>query len=333
MQSPSPKIQSFVESKRASWESFDQVLERARRSGLARFEPHELRDFILEYRRLASDLAYAQSHFPRSRVTEYLNRLVARGYGLVYRGEGRSVRLLLGFFVTDFPRAFRGALPYFCFSTGLFLLLAALGFTICLVEPRLMSVMLNPAMVESVRAGRLWTESIFSVDPGGLISTFILTNNISVTFTTFAAGITFGVGTAYVLVVNGMMLGSAAALCYQYDLSLPFWSFVAPHGVIELSVIFVAGAAGLMLGTALIDPGDYTRRDALSRHGREAVKLILGGIPLLVIAGVVEGFISPSDVLSPWGKIGFGCTLGALMYAYLLFGGRSSSPRSAADGQ
>jgi uncharacterized membrane protein SpoIIM required for sporulation len=129
-----------------------------------------------------------------------------------------------------------------------------------------------------------------------------MTHNISVTMLMVAAGITFGLGTAYLLALNGLLIGAVAALCFKHGMSLELWSFVLPHGSFEISALVIAGAAGLILGHALIDPGPYRRAEFLSFRARETVRLALGCVPLLVVAGIIEAFFSPSPA-GPWLKL------------------------------
>jgi uncharacterized membrane protein SpoIIM required for sporulation len=168
----------------------------------------------------------------------------------------------------------------------------------------------------------MWTKSFFDVVPSSVASSFIFTNNISVSLLAFALGITFGMGTAYVLLTNGLMLGCVFGLCSQYGMLPDLLGFITGHGVVEISVILIAGAAGLMLGTALLNPGDYTRRDSLSIRGAEGAKLTLGCAPFLVVVGLVEGFISPSMVIPSAMKIALGLFLGVGFYAWLFLAGR-----------
>src|SRR5690606_34607252 len=127
-------------------------------------------------------------------------------------------------------------------------------------------------------------------------SSKILTNNLAVSFAAFAMGMTAGVGTAWMMLFNGLLMGVVSVACVRAGLGVSLWSFVAPHGALELPAIFIAGGAGLLLGRALVNPGTLPRRDALRLRGGAAVRLVLGVIPLLIIAGVIEGFVSPVDV-------------------------------------
>jgi uncharacterized membrane protein SpoIIM required for sporulation len=123
-----------------------------------------------------------------------------------------------------------------------------------------------------------------------------MTNNMSVGFTTFALGITAGLGTIYMMAFNGLLIGVIGMACWLSGMSVQLWSFVAPHGVLELPAIFIAGGAGLRVAQGLLFPGLLSRRDSLARAGVEAVQLLLGTIPILIIAGLIEAFVSPTGL-------------------------------------
>jgi uncharacterized membrane protein SpoIIM required for sporulation len=165
----------------------------------------------------------------------------------------------------------------------------------------------------------MWTHSVVAAAPQE--SSFIMTNNMTVSFLTFAGGITAGLWTLFQLFFNGMLLGVIGVACAMNDMSIKLWSFVAPHGVLELPAIFIAGGAGLRLAQALLFPGTLSRRDSLAIGGNQAVQLLVGVIPVLIIAGTIEGFFSPSSVLAP-AKFLVAALLFALFTLYLTFGGK-----------
>jgi uncharacterized membrane protein SpoIIM required for sporulation len=158
---------------------------------------------------------------------------------------------------------------------------------------------------------KMWTDSIVSVAPKE--TSHIMTNNLSVSFLAFAAGITFGVGTFFLLFNNGMMLGVIAAACHQYSMSVQLWSFIAPHGSLELPAIIIAGGAGFRVGHAMLFPGGYRWKESVAKGGIEATQLVAGVIPMLVVAGCLEGFFSPSHA-PVWLKF----TVGALLFSLLM---------------
>ena len=171
--------------------------------------------------------------------------------------------------------------------------------------------------------GEKWWLSLNQANQIG--SSAILTNNILVSFLAFAYGAFFGIGTLYVLVMNGLSIGGVLGVCYKVDPAFgnSLVTFMVGHGVIELSCIFIAAGAGMMIGYSLIDPGDLTRGQALKKNGLEAVRLVIGCACLLVVAGIIEGFLSPS-ALPAYFKFGTGITTGILMYMYLFLAGRES---------
>jgi len=180
-------------------------------------------------------------------------------------------------------------------------------------------------VVSAIEHQKMWTGSLLTMKP--LASSAVMTNNLTVTFAAFAYGIVFGLGTFYLLALNGLLFGTVAAACGRAGLSQALWSFVLPHGVLELTAVFIAGGGGLMLGHALIAPGEWSRRDALVANGRRAVQLILGCIPMLVVAGVIEGFVSPLAWAPRW-KFLF-ASLAAILGAGYLLGQPSSRPEAS----
>jgi uncharacterized membrane protein SpoIIM required for sporulation len=223
---------------------------------------------------------------------EYLNQLLARAHNRIYSGKKLEPRQILRFFAVEYPQLFRRLFPWVAAAFLIFLAGGALGALLTFSRPAFMRLFLNPAMVLSIEHHQMWTQSLVSVKPQA--SSWIMTNNISVCFITFAGGIAAGLGTLWLLFRNGMMLGVVGMACAQARMSLGLWSFVAAHGALELPSIFIAGGAGLRLAAGLLFPGIYARRDALKRGAVESIRLLAGTVPLLMIAGTLEAFLSPS---------------------------------------
>ena len=162
----------------------------------------------------------------------------------------------------------------------------------------------------------------------------IMTNNIQVTIYTFAFGATFGIGTLLYLAFNGANIASVLALTYKAGFGNDLLTFMVGHGVIELSCIFISGGAGLLIGSAMIMPGDLTRADAMRVRGMEAVRLMIGVALLLVVAGTIEGFVSPAPI-NPRIKYSIAAITGLALYGYLLFAGHEpeavDSPTAIAE--
>jgi uncharacterized membrane protein SpoIIM required for sporulation len=287
-------LKNFLESRLEKWKRLEELTARVSRFRLKNLSGEEVREFGRLYRRTAADLAIAREEVRDQRLVNYLNHLVGRAHGAIYRSESTGFGVFLDFFRYEFPTLFRKTFGYILTSFLLFILAAAFAWGACFFDEGFADQM-SSRLKQDIMSHRNWTESVNEANP--IASTSIQANNITVTFLAFAGGVLVGLGTVWVLIQNGLMLGMVMGLCVKYK----FWeipTFVAAHGVIELTAIFIAGGAGLMVGKALLMPGDLRRIDALVTNGLQAVKLIMGCIPMLLIAGLIEGFISPAHIPS-----------------------------------
>jgi len=315
-------IDRFIKERKTVWQRLEELLARLDQMTLHKLHREEVRELGRIYRRTASDLAIARAESRDPRLVNYLNSLVIRAHGRIYRADAQGGRRLRDFVARDFPRSFRRTWRYTATAFGVFALFSAIAFFGTRHDPDFSEFAgIDPLWrAENIETHRHWWESANKANQ--IASSQIFTNNIRVTFYAFALGAMLGVGTLYVLAFNGANFGAIIALVYRAgfgnDLLL---GFVVGHGVIELSCIFIAGGAGLLIGTSLLMPGDLSRGDALKSRGMEAVRLIVGCVPLLVVAGTIEGFISPQPI-SPVIKIGIGVLTGIALYSYLLLAGR-----------
>jgi uncharacterized membrane protein SpoIIM required for sporulation len=185
---------------------------------------------------------------------------------------------------------------YIAVATGIFLLGALIAWWFAWQDPVFMSLVVPESLIEKVRdRGELWMGSIVGIEP--LASSGIMINNLRVSFAAVAGGITAGAYTVFIMAFNGVHIGAIATLVGQNNLAYPFWAFVLPHGSLELPAIFFAGGAGLLIARGMLFPGKYTRVEALKFYGYKAAQLVFGIVPMLVIAGTIEGFFSPSPVV------------------------------------
>jgi uncharacterized membrane protein SpoIIM required for sporulation len=321
---PSPS--HFIASHQSRWAELEDLLARSEGTGLHGFDAAQIEALGRAYRQVISDLAIARRDFPNDQLTRQLNGLATRAHMRLYRAPAPSWHRLGQFFWTDFARRFRAAQGYLLVAGLLLFGPAVLGYVAALLDAGLRDALV-PAQLRTVMAsGRTWTDIAPSLRPA--MATLIFTNNIQVAFLSFAGGVLFGLGTVYVLVANGLTLGSVLGAAQFYGVSPLLWSFISPHGYLELTCIVIAGASGLMLGDALLRPGLLLRREALARAARRAVELVAGAAPVLVIAGLIEGFISPSE-LPIAVKIAFGPLAGSVLYALLLSVGRVTGGRSS----
>ncbi|HSB10972.1 MAG TPA: stage II sporulation protein M [Blastocatellia bacterium] len=285
-------LKDFLESRLKKWKRLEELTARASRLRLRSLSGEEVREFGQLYRRTAADLAIAREEVSDQRLVNYLNHLVGRAHGAIYRSESSGFGVFVSFFRYEFPAVFRKVFPYTLTAFLVFTLAAGFAASACILDEGFAD-RIAPQLRQDIAAHRNWTEPVNKANP--LAATSIQTNNIAVTFYAFGGGVFAGVVTLWVLAQNGLLLGMVLSLCFRYR----FWEipiFISAHGVIELTAIFIAGGAGLLIGEALLMPRDLRRLDALVINGRLAIKLILGCIPMLLIAGLIEGFISPAHI-------------------------------------
>ena len=282
----------WIALRKENWSRLELLLQQVESGGLKMLSGDELRDLGLLYRQAAADLSAARADDASRTLEAYLNKLVSRAHNFVYSGRRLNGRAVWQFFAVDYPRLFRRLFPYTAVALLIFLAGGVLGAILTVVRPNFMHAMLGPQMVDTIEHHKMWTDSILSAKPQA--SSAIMTNNISVCFTTFAAGIFAGLGTIWLLFQNGLSMGVISTACGQHHMGLSIWSFVAAHGALELPSIFISGGAGLRLATGLLFPGMLRRKDALALAGSESVRLLTGTVPMLTIAGILEAFLSPS---------------------------------------
>ncbi len=316
----------FVEKKRQGWESFRFTAVRMERSGVGALEPGEIPAFAAQYREVAADLARARTYQVDPRVITYLERVVTAGHNALYRARGKQRTPLPHYILRDFPAAVVESWQYVLLAFLLFAIPAAVGYRMIRDRPALAEEIVSPVMVaraeeaaENQVEGRGYAQA--SKEDRPVWAALIMSNNINVSFGTFVGGLTGGLLTAWLLFVNGMMLGLVIGLFQNYHALNYLLTFVAGHGVLELTAIFISAGAGFRLAKALIAPGDRTRRDALVLEGRIAARMIGAVVTLLVIAGTIEGLLSASDAPAIW-KYGVSASTTLLLALYFVNGRR-----------
>jgi uncharacterized membrane protein SpoIIM required for sporulation len=301
----------WIAKRRPHWDRMAMLLAQANQGGLAGLSRAELREVALLYRQVAADLSVLRQDPTAQAYTDRVNQLLASAHHIIYSGKKTGLRTLFLFLRDDYPATFQRQLPYVMVSLFVSLAWGLLGAVLTNARPEFMRHFVGPAMIATMERHEMWTKSVVSIAP--MASSYIMTNNLTVSFVTFAGGILFGLGTFFYLYVNGMTLGVISAACHQYGMSILLWSFVAPHGALELPAILIAGGAGFRLGHAMLFPGGYRWKESVARGGVEATRLVSGVIPMLMIAGTLEGFFSPSHA-PVWLKF----TVGGVLFSLLL---------------
>ncbi len=298
--------------------------------GVSALRHSELQELGLLYRQTASDLAAVREDPSSKQLAVYLNQLLGRSHNLIYHGHKAKVSGIVRFYGATYPRVFRETLPQTLLSLAIFAVTGLAAWIVTIHDPGFAHRVLGPSMMETIERREMWTHSIVTVKP--LASSGIMTNNLSVAFSTFALGITGGIGTIWMIAMNGLLIGVIGAATWKAGMALQLWSFVAPHGVLELPAIFIAGGAGLEIARGLLFPGLLPRRQAIALAGGRGARLLLGTIPMLVIAGVIEGFFSPSGAPVKM-KFLLAAALFAALLSYLFFANRSQpQPKTARAG-
>lgn len=311
----------------ARWAEFQALTERATRNGLGSLAAAELPDFAARYREVAADLARARTYRADPVVIERVERLVAGGHNALYRDERQTASIVWRTVAREFPAAVVHARRHVFAAFLAFAAPAAIGYSMLRERPALAEEVLPQVMLDRAAEARgriaerhTYAEAEARVRP--LMASWIIANNVRVAFACFAGGVFAGVGSLLLLAFNGLSIGTVAGHFANVGVLRYLLEFIIGHGALELFAVWIAGAAGLLLGQAIVSPGDLTRGDALVIAGRVAVRMIGAAVVCLLVAGTIEGFISASP-----GGIGIrvAASGGSLLFlgAYLLSGWRA----------
>jgi uncharacterized membrane protein SpoIIM required for sporulation len=318
----------WIEKRRPHWNRLELLVASSGRGGVSGLTPTDLQELALLYRQIAADLASVREDSTSTNLAHYLNQLLGRAHNIIYMGRKTKGRSILTFYRYRYPAIFRETFSNTLAAFLIFLCATVAGVLLTVSDPSFSRHILSPTMIQSIEQHKMWTDSVVTVKP--VASSQILTNNLSVSILTYGLGITAGIGTVWMMLLNGLLMGVVSTACWQGHMSILLWSFVAGHGVLELPAIFIAAGAGFIIARGLLFPGALPRGESLVRAGRLSAQLFFGTIPLLLIAGFIEGFISPSDVPIPL-KFTLAGGLFTLLVLYLGFSGKSEEPAEESD--
>jgi uncharacterized membrane protein SpoIIM required for sporulation/uncharacterized RDD family membrane protein YckC len=323
----------FAAQKRPRWDAFERLAERAARQGLDSFASAELPDFAARYREIAADLARARTYRVDPATLSRLERLAAAGHNALYRDEHSTWRRLWIVLARECPAAIVQARGYVLVAFLTFIAPATAGFLLLRERPALAAELLPDVMLRRAEAGAARQAAgrgyvDVPAEDRPLMASGIITNNVRVAIACFAGGIFLGVGSLILLAYNGLAIGAFAGHFANAGLLHYLLTFILGHGALELFAIWVAGAAGFLLGRSVVAPGRLSRSDALVVSGRVAVRMLGGAALLLVVAGLTEGFVSAGGYSVPARLAASAASLG-LLAAYLSNGVRSRAASSA----
>jgi uncharacterized membrane protein SpoIIM required for sporulation len=316
-------IDRFIARNAGTWQRLAELTAGGRR-GLSRLSPAEIDELVGLYQRTSSHLSHARTAYRDPALTMRLNTLVSDAAGVIYRGRSRPASAVADFFLWRFPAA--------VYQSGRFILVSAL---LLLVPAVAIGVWfansddaLDAAAPEAVRQAYIEEdfESYYSSDSAANFATQVTVNNIQVAFFAFAGGILLCLPTAGMLIYNGANIGSAGGLFASVGESDRFFGLILPHGLLELTAVVIAGAAGLRLGWAVVAPGDRSRSAAVGSEARRAVLIALGLVVAFMVAGFIEGFVTGRGVPT-WLRVTIGVLAELAFVIWIVVQGREATRR------
>ena len=320
-------LSRFIDTRRPRWDRLRELLDSLEKG--RSLSADEVLELDRLYRQVNTDMAMAQGRYPDSDFTRMLELMLVRAHGLIYPARSPLRDKIAAFLVTGFPGAVRDGKKMIWLAFATFILGAAIGLSLASLRPELGEIIMGEQTVENMKDGHVWTERLEDENP---VITFmwLFGNNVRVSMTAFAAGILLGVGTLFLMLYNGLHLGSALGVTMTYGVAGKLATFVAGHGFIEIFSILMAGAAGMTIGFAVLAPGRLSRGEAVARAGRRVFPLLVATIPILAVAAFVEGFISPEPGIPAWAKFVLGPTLLAGLLSYVIIANRRKPPEDTA---
>lgn len=316
------EMPQFVETRGARWRALEQLLDKADAKGLQALSLDEARELSRLYRSASSDLLFVRARSAPAEVTGYLNDLVGRAYALTYPGKRPRLADAWTFVARGFPDTFRRESRMFLAAMLFFLAGMGFGYLGMVMDADAAQYLVPAEHLDLDPLERATRESVAdgaTAEDQARFTTFLFTHNIQVAFLAFALGLTAGVGTSVLLFVNGLMLGALAQVYTAKGLAGWFWAWILPHGIPEVTAIGIAGAAGLVIARGMVAPQGLSRRHAVRKEAKVALRLLMGTLLLFVCAGFIEGTVSQLHPprLSVAFKVGFALVFGAGVYAYL----------------
>jgi uncharacterized membrane protein SpoIIM required for sporulation len=315
-------IDRFIVTHQGSWERLDGLAKTARRS-VRRLSADELDELIALYQRVSGHLSVVQTEFGDAATAAQLTGILARARGVIYREHGSPVAAMGGFFTSTFPAAIYLMRRSIAIA-AIVLLLPAFAMGIWLNNnAAARNAAVDPQLAQLVSHGGQF-ENYYSEHDASVFQTLVTTNNIRVGLMAFAGGALLGVPPLLLLATNGQHIGEMGAVMHAEGMGAKFWGLILPHGLLELTCIVIAGAAGLAIGWAIIAPGDRRRGEAMVEQGNRSLVAMLGAAVGFVIAAIIESRVTPSG-LPTAARVGLGVTVWVAFMLYTFGLGRNAA--------
>ncbi len=305
---------AFLKQNADKWKQFESLLAESTRAN-----PDQLADLFVQ---LTDDLSYARTFYPQSKTTQYLNTLAIRVHQAIYRNKKESRSRFITFWKQEVPLVMWESRKEMLYALIIFVVAMAIG---------VLSAANDDAFVRLILGDSYVNQTLANIDNGDPMAiykgsdeismfSYITFNNIRVSFFAFVAGLLFSFGTAYVLFQNGVMLGAFEYFFHERDLLFTSILSIWIHGTLEISAIIIAGGAGLVLGNSLLFPGTYSRRASFMRGAKQGVKIIVGLLPIFIIAGFLESFVTRYTDMPIAVSAGIIlCSLGFVLWYFILY--------------
>ena len=307
---------AWLQSRSGGWVALNKLLKQSR--GKRDNDPGRVRTLLKEFRGLATDLSLSRQTLGPGGITRQLEALYSQTHELIYQKSHNLIQDLITVYRDEIPALVMKKMRLTILTTfSLFIGTGIAGWLLVQYNPELASLFASERMINQVQAGKLWTDDLLNLVPSSVLSIQIMTNNIIVSLGAFVLGAFYGIGTLYIISLNGLMLGSIFAFTAHHGLAERLFTFVFAHGVVELSIICLAGAAGVHLGEALIRPGNRSRGEAFHIAVSQAGKLLFVAVPFLIGAGFIEGYVSPNDLFTMQARMLIGIVYGILLWSVL----------------
>ncbi|PKM93646.1 MAG: hypothetical protein CVU84_14875 [Firmicutes bacterium HGW-Firmicutes-1] len=285
--------ETYISQYKPQWEQLENYIKTIDKKGYGNLSAKELKDYLNLMKRVSHHLAYSRTHFTGSPLCQYLNDLSVRAHNHLYVVKKSNLKEFSNYFANGFAKRLKDNKHYIIAAFFIFMFGFILSYILVQNDVQNAGFFLPEEYIQLTDwdlADSEWEEEQFF-----FLSSYVTINNIGVSIKAFVYSITAGILTTYILFFNGALLGALTSLVTQNSSHiLNYWALILPHGIIELSAIFISGGAGLKVGKSLLIPGQYKRKDAFIKSAKEAVMLMPGIILMLIMAGLIEGFLTPA---------------------------------------